>query len=409
VGGQAIPLFDFYMAPGVLQTFKRHLKQQIYSMFDYEDLKEQLDIDKMSKIVERQEHINFDIDLYDLIPEGLSEDEISRIRRNLTKCYDRAYALTDRDTYQAMEALVANLNTMHSRCGAQVPFSSLNYGTDTSPEGRMVIKNLLLAEEAGLGDGETPIFPISIFKVKEGINYNPEDPNYDMLQLACRVTSLRLFPNFAFLDAPFNKEFYKPGVPESEVGYMGCVAAKEIIIYAINETLYIEQFDVAFARLASKYGVMQHGLSQYIQLDGSVTVYDSNMHAFVIMKRMVRNPDRNNWKSVVLSDGTEIYATEDHPFYVVNKGRTMCEDLVIGDKFICSDIDFNRSQRVQKLMHREHPCTVTVDFISTLNYVGYSYDVETESDMFDVLPLWTKVDTIKDGIPYYIYYNVKRI
>ena len=384
VGGQAIPLFDFYMAPGVLQTFKKHLKQQIYSMFDYEDLKEQLDVDKMSNIVDSQKHINFDTDLYYLIPDGINGNEKDRLCRNITKCYNRAYALTDRDTYQAMEALVANLNTMHSRCGAQVPFSSLNYGTDTSPEGRMVIKNLLLAEEAGLGDGETPIFPISIFKVKEGINYNPEDPNYDMLQLACRVTSLRLFPNFAFLDAPFNREFYKPGVPESEVGYMGCVAAKEIITYAINEKLYIEQFDVAFARLASKYGAIQHGLSHYIQLDGSVTVYDSNMHAFVVMKRMVRNPDRNNWKSVVLSDGTEIYATADHPFYVVDKGRTMCEDLVIGDTFICSDIDFNYSQRVQKLMHREHPGTVTVAFISTLNYVGYSYDVETESDMFDV-------------------------
>ena len=372
------------MAPGVLQTFKKHLKQQIYSMFDYEDLKEQLDVDKMSNIVDSQKHINFDTDLYYLIPDGINGNEKDRLCRNITKCYNRAYALTDRDTYQAMEALVANLNTMHSRCGAQVPFSSLNYGTDTSPEGRMVIKNLLLAEEAGLGDGETPIFPISIFKVKEGINYNPEDPNYDMLQLACRVTSLRLFPNFAFLDAPFNREFYKPGVPESEVGYMGCVAAKEIITYAINEKLYIEQFDVAFARLASKYGAIQHGLSHYIQLDGSVTVYDSNMHAFVVMKRMVRNPDRNNWKSVVLSDGTEIYATADHPFYVVDKGRTMCEDLVIGDTFICSDIDFNYSQRVQKLMHREHPGTVTVAFISTLNYVGYSYDVETESDMFDV-------------------------
>ena len=259
-GGQAIPLFDFYMAPGVLQTFKRHLKQQIYSMFDYEDLKEQLDVDKMSKIVEHQEHINFDTDLYDLIPEGLNENEISRIHRNLIKCYDRAYALTDRDTYQAMEALVANLNTMHSRCGAQVPFSSLNYGTDTSPEGRMVIKNLLLAEEAGLGDGETPIFPISIFKVKEGINYNPEDPNYDLLQLACRVTSLRLFPNFAFLDAPFNREFYKQGVPESEVGYMGCRTRIMSNVYDKSKEVITGRGNLSFTtinlpRLGIKHGI----------------------------------------------------------------------------------------------------------------------------------------------------------
>ena len=115
-----------------------------------------------------------------------------------------------------------NLNTMHSRAGAQVPFSSINYGMDTSPEGRMVIKNALLATEKGLGNGETPIFPIHIFKVKDGINYNAGDPNYDLFKLACRVSSKRLFPNFSFVDAPFNLQYYKPGHPETEVAYMGC-------------------------------------------------------------------------------------------------------------------------------------------------------------------------------------------
>ena len=117
---------------------------------------------------------------------------------------DNADRETDRATFQAMEALIHNLNTMHSRAGAQTPFSSINYGTDTSPEGRMVIKNILLAEEAGLGFGETPIFPIHIFKVKEGVNYNKQDPNYDLFKLACKVSAKRLFPNFSFIDAPFN-------------------------------------------------------------------------------------------------------------------------------------------------------------------------------------------------------------
>lgn len=129
---------------------------------------------------------------------------------------------TEKETHQAMEGLVHNLNTMHSRAGAQTPFSSINYGTDTSPEGRMVIRNVLLATESGLGNGETPIFPIHIFKVKEGINYNPEDPNYDLFKLACRVSAKRLFPNFSFIDAPFNKIYYKEGHPETEVAYMGC-------------------------------------------------------------------------------------------------------------------------------------------------------------------------------------------
>ena len=121
-----------------------------------------------------------------------------------------------------MEAFVHNLNTMHSRAGAQIPFSSINYGMDTTPEGRLVIKNVLLATEAGLGNGETPIFPIHIFKVKEGINYNPGEPNYDLFQLACRVSAKRLFPNFSFIDAPFNLRYYKEGDPNTECAYMGC-------------------------------------------------------------------------------------------------------------------------------------------------------------------------------------------
>ena len=135
---------------------------------------------------------------------------------------ERAVAETEKATYQAMEALVHNLNTMHSRAGAQIPFSSINYGTDTSSEGRMLIRNLLLATEAGLGNGETPIFPIQIFKVKEGVNFNEGDPNYDLFKMACRCSAKRLFPNFSFIDAPFNKQYYREGRPETEIAYMGC-------------------------------------------------------------------------------------------------------------------------------------------------------------------------------------------
>ena len=124
-------------------------------------------------------------------------------------------------TYRAMEVFIHNLNTMHSRAGAQTPFSSINYGMDTSTEGRMVMKNILLVTEAGLGHGENPIFPIQIFRVKEGINYNPGEPNYDLFKLACRVSAKRLFPNFSFQDAPFNLQYYK-GTPETEISYMGC-------------------------------------------------------------------------------------------------------------------------------------------------------------------------------------------
>ena len=140
----------------------------------------------------------------------------------IARARKRAYVSTDRDTYQAMEGFVHNLNTMHSRAGAQTPFSSINYGTDTTPEGRMVIRNILLALDAGLGHGETCIFPIHIFKVKEGVNYNPEDPNYDLFRLSCKVSAKRLFPNYTFLDSPYNLQYYKPGHPETEVATMGC-------------------------------------------------------------------------------------------------------------------------------------------------------------------------------------------
>ena len=271
-GGQAIPLFDYYMAPGVLQTFKKHLKQQIYSMFDYEDAKDVLDTNLMGKIVDSQKHIEFDIQiLHKLVPNTVDAETRGRLIRNISKCYNRAVSMTDRDTFQAMEALVANLNTMHSRCGAQVPFSSINYGTDTSPEGRMVIKNLLLAEEAGLGDGETPIFPIAIFKVKEGVNYNETDPNYDLLQLACRVTSLRLFPNFAFLDSPFNKAFYKPGVPESEVGYMGCRTRVMTNIYSKKKEVIAGRGNLSFTTVNLPRLGIKHGIAlgaEHADMDG---------------------------------------------------------------------------------------------------------------------------------------------
>ena len=216
-GGQSIPAFDYYMAPGVLKTFKKQFKQEIYDLLDYTDLLSFVNMDRVAKEIDKLNSVELDVSLF----EHFYKDSES-VKRIFEKSYTKALQKTDRITYQAMEAFIHNLNTMHSRAGAQVPFSSINFGTDTSSEGRMVIKNFLLATDKGLGKGETPIFPVSIFKVKEGINYNKEDKNYDMFKLACRVSAKRLFPNFSFLDAPFNLEFYKPGDFRTEVGYMGC-------------------------------------------------------------------------------------------------------------------------------------------------------------------------------------------
>ena len=216
-GGQSIPAFDYYMAPGVLKTFKKEFKQAIYNYLEFEGFKELINFNKVTDIIDKLDTIEFDLGIFE---EFTSKS--TRLKEIFEGSYENAMKRTDRATYQAMEAFIHNLNTMHSRAGAQVPFSSVNFGTDTSPEGRMVIKNYLLATESGLGHGETPIFPISIFKVKEGVNYNKEDKNYDLFRLACRVSAKRLFPNFSFIDAPYNKKYYVEGDYNTEVGYMGC-------------------------------------------------------------------------------------------------------------------------------------------------------------------------------------------
>ena len=216
-GGQSIPAFDYYMAPGVLKTFKKQFKQTVYDFLELTDYIKFIAINGITREIDKLTSIEFDISIFDAYCR-----EAEGLKRMFRLSYKKALEKTNRITYQAMEAFIHNLNTMHSRAGAQVPFSSVNFGTDTSPEGRMVIKNFLLATEEGLGKGETPIFPISIFKIKEGVNYNPEDKNYDLFKLACKVSAKRLFPNFSFIDAPFNLEYYNPEDYNTEVAYMGC-------------------------------------------------------------------------------------------------------------------------------------------------------------------------------------------
>lgn len=229
-GGQSIPNFDYGLAPGVIKTYKKR-----YAL-NYERVAEILCPEAgitekgMRALIQKIQEEQGVYPNLDENPEYLAAekaalagqvDEATIEKLQKFACH-HAKEETERATYQAMEGLVHNLNTMHSRAGAQTPFSSINYGTDTSAEGRLVMRSVMLATEAGLGRGETPIFPIHIFRVKEGINYNPEDPNYDLFKLACRVSAERLFPNFSFLDAPFNLQYYKPGHPETEICYMGC-------------------------------------------------------------------------------------------------------------------------------------------------------------------------------------------
>ena len=231
-GGQSIPNFDYGIAPGVRKTYKKLYHQNLGKMIDF--LMDVEDGQEQTKAICTDIEAKYDVRpcmAWDNNYMEIERVELKKILPNvddaeLEKMQGRARKFADKEirrkTYQAMEALIHNLNTMHSRAGAQVPFSSINYGTDTSPEGRLVMEQIMLATQAGLGHGETPIFPIQIFKVKEGVSYNPGDPNYDLFKLACETSAKRLFPNFSFLDAPYNKQYYVPGRPETEVAYMGC-------------------------------------------------------------------------------------------------------------------------------------------------------------------------------------------
>ena len=230
-GGQSIPNFDYGMAQGVAKTYRKaYVRRLTDAVEDMLDLQEQAEaIAKVVDTAEKQCDETAKIENSPAFDQAVSQGLCDRFpltgdqaAKLIARARTRAYKKTDRDTKQAMEGFVHNLNTMHSRAGAQTPFSSINYGTDVTPEGRMVIRNILLALDAGLGHGETCIFPIHIFKVKEGVNYNESDPNYDLFRLSCKVSAKRLFPNYTFLDSPFNLQYYVPGRPETEVATMGC-------------------------------------------------------------------------------------------------------------------------------------------------------------------------------------------
>lgn len=271
-GGQSIADFDYAMADGVLATYKK-----------YRDEAEQIVMDFCDE----------------------DRDEW---------CIDYATRKTKRDTYQAMEGLIHNLNTMHSRAGAQVPFSSINYGMCTSWAGRLAIEQLLLATEAGLGNGETPIFPIQIFRVKDGVNYKMGDPNYDLFKLAIRVSAKRLFPNFSFIDAPFNLQYYKEGHPETEVGYMGAVTGEDVITIKVDGKIYTLPFKEAYIRFSNREAVM---------------IKDRDN--FVPIKAWQCYPDGHDWYEIRMKYGRYLRLTADHPL-PTQRGRVLCENLKIGDK-----------------------------------------------------------------------------
>ena len=282
-GGQSVCDFDYGLADGVRKTyrkqFKKHLAEAMDLLSDIEDARTWAQ-DTLAGIEDATGTVAA-VELDPAYREALEEklkgvlpDEVAE--RVFAYTEKNAYNDTDRATFQAMEALIHNLNTMHSRAGAQTPFSSVNYGMDTSAEGRMVIRNTLLATEEGLGSGETAIFPVQIFRVKEGINYNPGDPNYDLFKLAIHCSAKRLFPNFSFQDAPFNLPYYK-GTPETEISYMGCRTRVMGNVYDPSREITPGRGNLSFTSInLPRLAIRSHG-----DIDLFFDLLDSKLHLCV--------------------------------------------------------------------------------------------------------------------------------
>ncbi len=317
-GGQSIPNFDYGLAAGVAKTFVKLYSENMRKilLIDFNEFNEEtidqvvagtvnpysdenMDYPRIGALEYEKYHIQESLRLRDALTAAnitITDEELEKIQEFT---YRFAKKETIKKTYQAMEGFLHNLNTMHSRAGAQVPFSSINFGTDISPEGRLLVEQFLLSVEAGLGNGETAIFPISIFKVKEGVNYNPGDPNYDLFKLSCRVSAKRLFPNFVFIDAPFNLQYYKPGQPETEIATMGCRTRVIGSVFPESDGVVYGRGNISFTsinlpRLGIKYGLAL-GERQQPDMNGFYAELDS-MIELVIQQLLERYEIQKNKK-----------------------------------------------------------------------------------------------------------------
>lgn len=422
-GGQAIPTFDYDLAPYVAKTYVRNIARFLeahfidaHKCFEYENLKENfikpLDeyIVKHRTIDNNYGHLTILQKLNDIVINAGLDPNCFTANEQIACMSTYAQRTTDRETYQAMEATVHNLCTLASRAGAQVPFSSLNLGTCTTSEGRMVTRNLLLAVEAGLGYGETAIFPISIFKLKKGVNRYPGDPNYDLKQLALRVTAKRLFPNFINLDAPFNLKYYKEGRPETEVTAMGALTGESTIHINYIGTVTCPSIsavyfaDVKFKDV--KGFLLSHNLTEtkepikfddntyYYNIVPGVRICDSYPRRSLFLdneaeiKRFMIFKDPNlKWLKIKYraykgfgSYPQAITVTDDHPLPVKKKDgerfvRTFARDIQVGDELLPAMQMFPPDSC-------PHSCVVTEIVESQEQYIGY--DIETSTDRFDV-------------------------
>lgn len=356
-GGQSIPAFDFYMAPYVRMTYIEEVKK-LEAVFDC----------NLSHLY------NAIFDDYATVSfKGIEETE-----DRLAQC---AVNNTVARVHQAMEALVHNLNQIHARGGNQVTFSSINYGTDTSAEGRCVIRELLLATERGVGNNKTAIFPIQVMLLKEGVNRKPGDPNYDLYELACRVTALRYFPNFLNLDTTYNKdERWKADDPqrfEHQVYTMGCVDGGETVVYSYNKEIHATPIAAMWDKMSKLFPVKNsadegYDCGNYIDLE---EVKIADLDDLVDCYRIIKNPNKGNWREVTVSNDRKLICTADHPWSIIGRGVVHTDQLKPGDGVTIIDATKGRVDiAVEKI---QQVCELS-------SHYAPSYDVTTSSEHFNV-------------------------
>ena len=385
-GGQAIPSLDYSLAPYVAKTYIRNC---VGFLKDLDLIPDTVDIkknfihyfdDEITKDIEKPVEQNYSImDHLDEIDSKLN-DLIDISPKQLAQMHKVAKRRTTEETEQSLEATVHNLCSMASRAGSQTPFSSVNVGLSTTWEGRTVTHSLLKAVEAGLGLGETAIFPISIFKMKKGVT-DKGSPNYDLFQYACKVSAKRLYPNFLSIDAPFNLVHYRKDRPEYQASAMGCVHGTESALWKLDDKIYVSDFGRMSRILMNKYPLIQYSeISHYMDLEkADIKIWDSFNNKFAKVKKFIINKNVADWVIVKLDDESTLTITPDHPLPVEGRGRIRADELKQGDriKHSINEKLYTGSDEFATVLSIEKASIGSITETT-------SYDVETETDRFDL-------------------------
>lgn len=305
-----------------------------------------------------QAHPNFDNDLSEFV-EDTRKEERQKILDSFIINFGKkqAYELIElpinknlieerinKRVHQAMQGVIYNLNTMHSRAGSQVPFSSINLGIPENKDAALICKAFLEEYIKGMGNGEQPIFPNIIFRVKDGVNFKPGDPYYYLFQLACKSASKRMNPTFMNIDATFNKKYYDMGILPAT---MGCVDGDEIITYKFKNKLFVEGFRRMWKRLSKYHNILtqKDGINKYMDLENSdVTIWDIK-NGFVKVKKIIKNKDNNNWVKVTFSNGRQLLATDNHPLPIIETGRTPVDHLQLGNSLVINSKQYTGNKK----------------------------------------------------------------